>query len=61
MAMEKYIRTHKEEMDSSFSMGHFFALVEEKHKAAYGIDGANNIFLNVSDIYKQIQNQLKAS
>lgn len=59
--MEKYIHTHKEEMEDQLSLGHFYAVVAEKHEASYGEYGASNIFHNVSDIYRHIQYQLRTS
>ena len=60
--MEKYIHTqHKDEMDNSFSFGHYSTVVETKHKVAYGEYGAYNILCNVSDVYRHIQYQLKTS
>lgn len=56
--MEKYIFSTSEGIEVPMKLGDYFNLVHDKHIAAYGKEGADNIVENIVETYKQIQNQL---
>ena len=56
--MEKYTTVSSESTSKPIVFGKYFKLVHEKHIAAYGETGADNIVSNISETFKEIQLQL---
>ena len=59
--MEKYVVESSRSSDISIELTKYYTLVHNKHIAAYGEVGADNIQQNIIETYKQIQYQLSSS